>query len=97
MNLIAPGMWIVPVEPLPTVAKTLAIEVPDKPHFCTFIGSTSRRWVCGVCGFRDIHLEVREIPNACFCPTHWRPVLFPKTGTFDALLVPDPSVLAGVK
>lgn len=97
-SLIAPGMWIVPIDPLPELAATIAVFVEDKPHLCTdidFIVSafSSYRGKCMSCGNDEIYLKVAEHPRYCFCPTHWRPVLSPKVGAFDALLAPAPSDL----
>lgn len=95
-SLIAPGVWIVPLDPVREFAANIACYVDNKPHLCTEIGQlyTIGRGhsPCEVCGNRDLYLKVREHPRFCFCPTHWRPVLTPKAGAFNSLLAPVPRI-----
>jgi hypothetical protein len=97
-TILAPGMWIVPVEPLPSLAKSVSVQVDDKPHFCTELDLLSnlprpfRNLECAVCGNSELYLKVREFPHHCFCPTHWRPVLSPKAEFLSELLAPTHTV-----
>lgn len=96
-SLIAPGMWIAPVEPLPFLAWVgLSVNIEDKPYFCVELDLLSEvranHYRCDVCGNGELYLKVREFPAYCFCPTHWRPLLSPKAGAFDSLLAPKPSL-----